>query len=82
MITTFVALYLLAFHDLFDDFGSICGASPGCGGLACGASAVAIGVTVGMAWLWPRRGEKVTAELAEVVRWWQSGNSRRYVQVS
>ena len=65
LITAFAALYLLTFHDLFDNPGSISGTSLGYWGLAYGASAVAIGVTAGMAWLRARQGEQVTAELAE-----------------
>ena len=65
LITAFAALYLLTFHDLFDNSGSINGASLGYWALAYGASAVAIGVTAGMAWLRARQGEQVTAELAE-----------------
>ena len=66
LITAFAALYLLTFHDLFDYAGSISGASLGYWALAYGASAVAIGVTAGMAWLRARQGEQFTAELAEV----------------
>ena len=65
LITAFAALYLLTFHDLFDNPGTIGGASLAYWGLAYGASAVAIGVTGGMAWLRARQGEQVTAELAE-----------------
>ena len=65
LITAFAALYLLTFRDLFYYSGSISGASPGYWGLAYGASAVAIGVTAGLAWLRARRGEKATGELAE-----------------
>ena len=65
LITAFAALYLLTFHDLFDNAGSISGASLGYWALAYGASAVAIGVTAGMAWLRAREGEQITAELAE-----------------
>ena len=65
LITAFAALYLLTFHDLFDNPGSISGTSLGYWGLAYGTSAVAIGVTAGMAWLRARQGEQVTAELAE-----------------
>ena len=43
LITAFAALYLLTFHDLFDNPGSISGTSLGYWGLAYGASAVAIG---------------------------------------
>ena len=65
LVTAFVALYPLTFHDLFDNSGSVGGASPGYWGLAFGASAIAIAVTAGMAWLRARRGEQVAAELAE-----------------
>ena len=65
LITAFSALYLLTFSDLFDNAGSISGASLGYWALAYGASVVAIGVTAGMAWLRDRHGEQVTAELAE-----------------
>ena len=65
LITAFAALYLLTFHDIFDYAGGISGASLGYWALACGASAVAIGVVAGMAWLRARQGEQVTAELAE-----------------
>ena len=65
LITAFAALYLLTFRDIFYNSGSISGASPGYWGLAYGASAVAIGVTAGLAWLRARQGEQVTAELAE-----------------
>ena len=65
LITAFAALYLLTFRGLFDNTGGISGASPGYWALAYGASAVAIGVTAGLAWLRARRGEQVTAELAE-----------------
>ena len=65
LITAFAALYLLTFRDLFDNAGSISGASPGYWALAYGASAVAIGVTAGMAWLRARQGEQSMAELAE-----------------
>ena len=65
LITAFAALYLLTFHDLFDNSGSVSGLGLGYWGLAYGASAVAIGVTAGIAWLRARRGEQVTSELAE-----------------
>ena len=65
LITAFFALYLLTFRDLFDNAGSISGASLGYWALAYGASAVAIGVTAGMVWMRARQGEQVTAELAE-----------------
>ncbi len=65
LITAFAALYLLTFHDLFDNAGSISGASLGYWALALGASAVAIGVTAGIVWQRARQGEQVTAELAE-----------------
>ena len=65
LITAFASLYLLTFHDIFDDSGTIGGASLAYWGLAYGASAIAIGVTAGMAWLRARQGERVTAELAE-----------------
>ncbi len=65
LITAFAALYLLTFRDLFDVAGGVRGASIGYWALAYGASAAAIGVTAGMAWLRARRGEQVAAELAE-----------------
>ena len=65
LITAFAALYLLTFRDLFDVAGGVRGASLGYWALAYGASAVAIGVTAGMAWLRARKGEQVAAELAE-----------------
>ena len=65
LITVFAALYLLTFHDIFDNSGRISGASLGYWGLAYGASAVAIGVAGGMAWLRARQNEQFTAELAE-----------------
>ncbi len=65
LITAFAALYLFTFHDLFDSAGSISGASLGYWALGYGASAVAIGVTAGMAWLRAHEGEQFAAELSE-----------------
>ena len=65
LVTAFAALYLLTFHDLFDDAGSIGGASPGYWALAYGASAVAIGVTAWLAWRQSLQGERSPAELGE-----------------
>ena len=66
LVTAFAALYLLTFHDLFDDAGSIGGASPGYWALAYGASAVAIGVTAWLAWRQSLQGNRSPAELAEM----------------
>jgi len=65
LITAFAALYLLTFHDLFDNAGSISGASPGYWALAYGASAVAIAVLAGLAWLRTQHGEQEAADFAE-----------------
>ena len=65
LVTAFAALYLLTFHDLFDNAGSVGGASPGYWALAYGASAVAIGATAWLAWRQSLQGERSPAELAE-----------------
>lgn len=65
LVTAFAALYLLTFHGLFDNAGSVGGASPGYWALAYGASAVAIGVTAWLAWRQSLQGERSPAELAE-----------------
>lgn len=66
LITTFVALYLLTFHDIFDYAISISGASLGYWTLAYGASAAAIAVLAGLAWRRTQRGEQETADFAEM----------------
>ena len=66
LITAFAALYLLTFHDFFDNAGSISGASLGYWTLAYGASAVAITVLAGLAWRRTQRGEQETANFAEM----------------
>ena len=65
LITAFAALYLLTFRDLFDNAGSISGASLGYWALAYGASAVAIGAAAWLAWRHARQGDRSPAELAE-----------------
>ena len=66
LVTAFVALYLLTFHDIFDYAISISGASLGYWTLAYGASAAAIAVLAGLAWRRTRRGEQETADFAEM----------------
>lgn len=65
LITSFAALYLLTFHDLFDIAGDITGTRLGYWALAYGASAVAIAVPAGLAWRQRQRGERGTADFAE-----------------
>ena len=65
LVTALAALYLLTFHDLFNDADSISGASLGYWTLAYGASAVAIAVLAGLAWRRRQRGEQGTEDFAE-----------------
>ena len=66
LIVAFGALYLLTFHDLFDKLGDDSGVPLGYWVVAYGASAVAVALTAGMAWLRVRRGDRSLVELVEV----------------
>ncbi len=66
LVTVFLPLYMLTFHDLFDGVESISDARFGYWALAYGASAVAIAVTAWLAWRRAQRGDRPLVDLAEV----------------
>ena len=67
MVTAFLALYMLTFHDLFDGADDFGGAHWGFWALTAAASAVALVLTAGLAWQRERRGDRSPVDLAEVV---------------
>ena len=66
MVTAFLTLYMLTFHDLFDAVEDFSGAHWGFWTLTAGASVIAVAVTAGMVWLRERRGDRSPVDLAEV----------------
>ena len=66
MVTAFLALYMLTFHDLFDRVGDFSGAHWGFWALTAAASVAAVAVTAALAWQREQRGDRSPVDLAEV----------------
>ena len=66
MVTAFLALYMLTFHDLFDRVDDFSGAHWGFWALTACASVIAVAVTAGLAWRREQRGDRSPVDLAEV----------------
>ena len=66
MVTAFLALYMLTFHDLFDRVDDFTGAHWGFWALTAAASIIAVAVTAWLAWQREQRGDRSPVDLAEV----------------
>ncbi len=65
LVTAFLALYMLTFHDLFDAVEDFSGAHWAFWALTAGASVAAVALTAGLAWQRERRGDRSPVDLAE-----------------